>query len=408
MKRLLTLTPLLLTPLLLILFITRTNYATCGDTQSGPVESWNFGNGCATNQTPKSFTKTITWANIYWLDGHVRTSVAVTDTGQTGLDNGNECPRCWPGFDNPMFEESGDTAYWIQKTYPGFIDVVTETCSRAPQPSSDHRQGHTCRCGEGCSEEWGECTGACGDPPPDPSPMPEMTTAECNDWQDNDGDYLIDCEDDGCAQSCVDGCNDAKRALCDVLGAPYCIAGQCYTPLLIDTLGNGFELTSPRDGVMFKVVAGLVARIAWTKPNSDDAWLVLDRNANGVIDGGEEQFGNATPQSLPPPGVDKNGFLALAEFDKATNGGNGDGVIDNHDAIFLSLLLWQDTNHNGISEVSELHSLPDLGLASFELKYKESKRIDEHGNQFRYRAKVKDVRGAQVGRWAWDVFLKMP
>ena len=153
------------------------------------------------------------------------------------------------------------------------------------------------------------------------------------------------------------------------------------SPIIIDMNKDGVKtLNYAQQAVYFDLNnTNFAKRTGWV--DSHDALLALDRNGNGKIDNGSELFGNYT--FLADGQRAKNGFEALAEFDK-----NKDNLITEEDDIWRELQLWQDKNSNGTVEEGELSLIKDSELAAIHLAYQFSFDIDEQGNSHTEKSKV--------------------
>ncbi len=147
---------------------------------------------------------------------------------------------------------------------------------------------------------------------------------------------------------------------------------QSYDPLVIDLNNDGLSVKDKKDGVYFDLDGdGLKEKTGWV--SDGDGLLALDLNKNGKIDNGSELLGDDY--------VLENGEKAtssveiLLSLDK-----NKDGFIDAKDEVYDTLRVWQDSNHNGISEEEELKRLVDCHIKSINLSDVSVENKSKDGN----------------------------
>ncbi len=159
--------------------------------------------------------------------------------------------------------------------------------------------------------------------------------------------------------------NAMRKIIAAVVGGPMIVAtslsGQSprdATVILVPLKEHTAppRLTSPEHGVRFDLDGdGRRDQIAWTEAGADRAFLALDRNSNGKIDNGTELIGSYTVPDIP---LGLNALTSLNQGGPSTPKRGPSVTLG--DPLYNKLLLWRDTNHNGISERSELRPASEL------------------------------------------------
>jgi hypothetical protein len=189
------------------------------------------------------------------------------------------------------------------------------------------------------------------------------------------------------------------------------LAGQASrrrrpTPLLIDMNNDGFQLSAAGIGVEFDISStGTPSNTQWVAEGTDDAFLVRDLNNNGKIDGGAELFGSGTRLEVTG-GLAVDGYIALMQYDGYLElGGNRDRSITPKDKVWNELLLWNDSNADGLTDPGELSTPLERGIKAIELRMKYMPKryvLDAAGNALPVRSRVLTNHGV---RWMTDVFF---
>ena len=126
-------------------------------------------------------------------------------------------------------------------------------------------------------------------------------------------------------------------------------------PIVLDLNGDGVTLVDRSAGARFDVTGdGKANATGWM--SADDGLLAMDVNGDGVINGMSEVFSDAFGDGYA------NSMRALTSLDS-----NADGVIDSGDDRYDEILVWKDTNTDGVSASSELIGLSGHGISAIDL-----------------------------------------
>ena len=241
------------------------------------------------------------------------------------------------GGDNDTFRFDGGGSVTIQKLVSGLISFSNEYDEDQVYWKDKHLTGNDkpkCDDPDPMEGKHGEIYNV-GDDRTLTITLPDGGgTIRIEDWRNKDVGITIFEESDECAKD----------------------ADEFKDPIVIDLNSDGVKFFGLGAAMAFFDFDsdGFSEQTAWA--SAQDGILSIDLNGDGVISTAAEIFAADTSAGY------EAGYQALRAYD-----GNGDGIIDALDTVYSDLLIWQDSNSDGVSDEGELKSLADWQIASISL-----------------------------------------
>lgn len=152
-------------------------------------------------------------------------------------------------------------------------------------------------------------------------------------------------------------------------GNDYSLQANASGPVIFDLTGDGFNLTTVKQGVLYDVVGDSAKeKTAWI--GEGNGLLVYDADQNHTVS-------NASEFVLTDhvPGAKTDLEALRIGFDS-----NHDNLFDQQDAAWNLFGIWQDINKDAVVDNGEYHSLAQIGIVSIGLSTEQGSGHIVNGN----------------------------